>query len=101
MEKDSGRPDRAAMIDIAARALIDADSTISGYHETHLAIKRPSAVAMFDALDAAGWTWVSVKPSEHEIDRIENCYSDCVDLEDDPRAAAIKLRLAMLGAAHD
>lgn len=48
-------------IKIMARALIDADPTISGYHETHLQIFRPTAKAAITALQSAGFRIVSVE----------------------------------------
>ena len=38
------------MVDRVARALIDADPHIHGYHETHMEIKRPAARAAIEAM---------------------------------------------------
>lgn len=38
------------MVDRVARALIDADPTMAGHHETHIAIKRPYAIAAIAAM---------------------------------------------------
>jgi hypothetical protein len=56
--------------ELVAKALIDADPTITGYHETHIAIMRPRARAVLSALREAGalmeWKPIEEAPKDGE-----------------------------------
>lgn len=62
---------KADVIEAMARALVTADPTITGYHETHIAIKRPAAEIVYDALHAAGLRVVKPDAGPWEIGQAE------------------------------
>lgn len=75
-----------------ARRLIDLDPTMSGYHETHIAVKLPMVDAILDAL---------MEPDETMVD------SGCAEmqsisaLQHDYRGDAREVFRAMIQAAKE
>lgn len=55
---------RDELIEKMAQALIDADPSIDGYHETHVEAKRPYACAALSAIEEAGFWIAPVSASE-------------------------------------
>jgi hypothetical protein len=49
-ERLLARLDSPEMIEVAARALIDSDPCVSGYHQTHIDMKTPYAKAAIAAI---------------------------------------------------